>query len=65
MHESNVLMRELQSRLAITAPVKSTSDVDVAEKGSDAATKATVVPDATKDSSKASSFFGRLFRKSI
>ena len=65
MHESNVLMRELQSRLAITAPVKATSDVDIAEKGSDAAVKATVVPDATKDSSKSSSFFGRLFRKSI
>ena len=68
MRESNVLMRELQSRLAIVAPAKTTSDVEVVEKGSDASTKATVVPDAakdmTKDSTKSSSFFGRLFRKS-
>jgi hypothetical protein len=56
MHESNVLMRELQSRLAIAAPA---APLDSAQQGSEVSIK---TPSAKSQPQKSRSLFGRFFR---
>ncbi len=63
MHESNVLMRELQAKLAIPAPApkKESADSIVTEEGDSRPAKAGRGPTAKQP--KPTSFFGGLFRK--